>query len=202
MLRLPWILFEEVHSSVWWLLLLNSSSRLEEGYWEPKLGMRPAIVPMSPSVPFQNEFGLVTGIVLPVIVPKCTIPKCIWPGDSGSVACDCPQVPSQNTFGLVTGIVLPVIIPKCTPSGKQLPAQKLTYIALGGKGCCHRSRPEVGLFSVCFQVFCSIKGIYYQADIFGETVTWIVPHKYGHDVSTHQSNSSHCLSDLSHHLSE
>jgi hypothetical protein len=32
------------------------------------------------------------------------------------------------------------------------------------------------------QVFFSIKGIYYQADVMGETVTWIVPHKYGHQV--------------------
>jgi hypothetical protein len=31
-------------------------------------------------------------------------------------------------------------------------------------------------------VFFSIKGIYYQADVMGETVTWIVPHKYGHQV--------------------
>jgi pescadillo protein len=33
------------------------------------------------------------------------------------------------------------------------------------------------------KVFLSIKGIYYQADIFGETVTWIVPYKFTQKVS-------------------
>ncbi|XP_076452678.1 pescadillo homolog [Babylonia areolata] len=34
------------------------------------------------------------------------------------------------------------------------------------------------------KVFYSIKGVYYQADISGETVTWIVPHKFGHEHPT------------------
>ena len=32
------------------------------------------------------------------------------------------------------------------------------------------------------QVFVSIKGIYYQADIKGETITWVVSHKRGYEV--------------------
>ena len=37
------------------------------------------------------------------------------------------------------------------------------------------------------QVFISIKGVYYQAEIFGQEVTWVVPHKLGYEVSI-QSN--------------
>lgn len=33
------------------------------------------------------------------------------------------------------------------------------------------------------QVFLSIKGIYYQADIHGQTVTWITPYQFSQEVS-------------------
>jgi pescadillo protein len=32
------------------------------------------------------------------------------------------------------------------------------------------------------KVFLSIKGIYYQADVLGQTVTWIAPYKFSTDV--------------------
>ena len=35
---------------------------------------------------------------------------------------------------------------------------------------------------ICLQVFISIKGIYYQAEIMGQMVTWVVPHKLGYEV--------------------
>ncbi len=37
----------------------------------------------------------------------------------------------------------------------------------------------------CFllQVFLSIKGIYYQAEVLGQTITWIIPYQFAHDVS-------------------
>jgi len=34
------------------------------------------------------------------------------------------------------------------------------------------------------QVFLSIKGIYYQAEVLGQPVTWITPYAFAHDVST------------------
>jgi len=33
------------------------------------------------------------------------------------------------------------------------------------------------------QVFLSIKGIYYQAEVLGQTITWIIPYQFAHDVS-------------------
>jgi pescadillo protein len=35
--------------------------------------------------------------------------------------------------------------------------------------------------------FLSIKGIYYQAEIKGQTVTWLVPYQFSQDVSAHFS---------------
>uniref|UniRef100_A0A7S1TBP7 Pescadillo homolog n=1 Tax=Compsopogon caeruleus TaxID=31354 RepID=A0A7S1TBP7_9RHOD len=32
------------------------------------------------------------------------------------------------------------------------------------------------------KVFCSIKGIYYQAEVLGETITWLVPHKFTQEL--------------------
>lgn len=34
------------------------------------------------------------------------------------------------------------------------------------------------------QVFLSIKGIYYQAEVLGQPITWITPYTFAHDVST------------------
>ena len=39
------------------------------------------------------------------------------------------------------------------------------------------------VYVLILQVFVSIKGIYYQVELMGETITWVVPHKYGYDVS-------------------
>ncbi|SAM02067.1 hypothetical protein [Absidia glauca] len=36
------------------------------------------------------------------------------------------------------------------------------------------------------KVFFSIKGIYYQADIKGQTITWIVPYQFSTDVYSHR----------------
>lgn len=35
------------------------------------------------------------------------------------------------------------------------------------------------------QVFISIKGIYYQAEVMGQLITWLVPYQFSHDVSAH-----------------
>ena len=37
------------------------------------------------------------------------------------------------------------------------------------------------------QVFLSIKGIYYQAEVLGQTITWLVPYQFSHDVSSARS---------------
>lgn len=36
---------------------------------------------------------------------------------------------------------------------------------------------------VLSQVFLSIKGIYYQADVLGQLITWLVPYQFAHNVS-------------------
>lgn len=33
------------------------------------------------------------------------------------------------------------------------------------------------------KVFISIKGIYYQAEVMGQLITWLVPYQFAHDVS-------------------
>lgn len=35
------------------------------------------------------------------------------------------------------------------------------------------------------QVFLSIKGIYYQAEVLGQPIVWITPYAFSHDVSVH-----------------
>lgn len=42
----------------------------------------------------------------------------------------------------------------------------------------------LSLHAVPCQVFLSIKGIYYQAEVLGQPVTWITPYAFAHDVST------------------
>ncbi|KAK7088545.1 pescadillo homolog [Littorina saxatilis] len=63
------------------------------------------------------------------------------------------------------------------------PATKRTQVNLIQE--CRRLTVEFQHFVIAShslkKVFYSIKGIYYQADVAGETVTWIVPHKFGHD---------------------
>lgn len=42
----------------------------------------------------------------------------------------------------------------------------------------------LSLHAFSCQVFLSIKGIYYQAEVLGQPVTWITPYTFAHDVST------------------
>lgn len=42
------------------------------------------------------------------------------------------------------------------------------------------------------QVFLSIKGIYYQAEVLGQPVTWITPYTFAHDVSTWEEHGRVC----------
>lgn len=35
-------------------------------------------------------------------------------------------------------------------------------------------------------MFLSIKGIYYQAEVLGQPITWITPYAFAHDVSTRE----------------
>ena len=35
------------------------------------------------------------------------------------------------------------------------------------------------------KVFLSIKGVYYQAEVFDQTVTWLVPYQFTQSVRTH-----------------
>lgn len=39
------------------------------------------------------------------------------------------------------------------------------------------------------QVFLSIKGIYYQAEVLGQPITWITPYTFAHDVSTQEEHN-------------
>ncbi|KAL8567297.1 hypothetical protein ACOMHN_023340 [Nucella lapillus] len=63
------------------------------------------------------------------------------------------------------------------------PATRRTHVRMVHK--CRRLTVEFQQYVMTSRslrkVFYSIKGVYYQADIAGETVTWIVPHKFGHE---------------------
>ena len=40
----------------------------------------------------------------------------------------------------------------------------------------------------------SIKGYYYEAEIMGEKVVWVVPHKFGHKVCPDHNSAVHFVS--------
>lgn len=50
---------------------------------------------------------------------------------------------------------------------------------------CHQCSLMVLLCSQ--KVFISIKGIYYQAEVMGQLVTWLVPYQFAHDVSKYSA---------------
>ncbi|XP_025092825.1 pescadillo homolog [Pomacea canaliculata] len=62
------------------------------------------------------------------------------------------------------------------------PATRRTHAVVVQR--CRRLTVEFQHYVIASQslrkVFISIKGIYYQAEIMGQTITWIVPHKLGH----------------------
>lgn len=45
------------------------------------------------------------------------------------------------------------------------------------------------------KVFLSIKGIYYQAELFGQPITWLVPYQFSQKV--HSYFLAVCLQDIS-----
>lgn len=56
---------------------------------------------------------------------------------------------------------------------------------------------ELELCIVLCQVFYAIQGIYYQAEVLGQTVTWVLPHKVAYEVCTLISNQLYCCCCLS-----
>jgi len=66
------------------------------------------------------------------------------------------------------------------------PKTKKTHVEL--IQLCRRLSVEFMHYVIASQslrkVFISIKGIYYQADIMGQTITWVVPHKLAHEHPT------------------
>lgn len=46
------------------------------------------------------------------------------------------------------------------------------------------------------QVFLSIKGIYYQAEVLGQPIVWITPYAFSHDVSTPVGQAGACAGAL------
>ncbi|CAL8335259.1 unnamed protein product [Gadus morhua 'NCC'] len=68
-------------------------------------------------------------------------------------------------------------------------------VPLGCWFCCHGSGgllwgptfPSVRMD----EVFLSIKGIYYQAEVLGQTITWLVPYQFSHDHPTGKWTTGH-----------
>ena len=53
--------------------------------------------------------------------------------------------------------------------------------------------------SSSWQVFISIKGIYYQAEVMGQLTTWLVPYQFSHDVSAEWWNVLHSNYAINNH---
>jgi hypothetical protein len=69
-------------------------------------------------------------------------------------------------------------------------ARALRKVSKGILGA-HPSLPPVVfmLSAPVPQVFLSIKGIYYQAEVLGQPIVWITPYAFSHDVSTQPSSA-------------